>query len=286
MDKQDLNLPDEAKAKDAFWDLCKTIASLRHPKTGCPWDLRQSHESLQKYLVEEAYETVDVMTNNASLELADELGDVLLQVLLNAQLACDRGAFTIIDIMKIINKKMIHRHPHVFEEGFEYKDEAQIKANWQKLKSQEKDLDATAEARRLGKSQSFYKAYGKGPANYQALKIGQISQKIDFDWDKPEEVLAQLRAEICELEDEINVKGEPSRARLADEVGDVYFTLVQLARHLKVDPERAALDANKKFLMRFNKVEELALEKGLGAIESIGTEGLNKLWDQAKKELK
>jgi MazG family protein len=268
--------------KQAFGALCQTIAALRDPKTGCPWDLEQTHESLRKYMIEEAYEATDVMAPVNYKKLQEELGDVLLQVVLNAQLATDAGQFSILEVIKDLDSKMRRRHPHVFGEAGDpasksSRDKSDIKARWDEVKAEEKQKSP-----KDNYEAGIFAALNAGkitPASRHAVEIGKVAKKINFDWKDPLEVFSQLESEILELKTEIEKKS--TKELIAAEMGDVIFCISQLSRHLDLDPEVCALDGNKKFLRRFQILESLALAKGID-VKTVGTEQLEALWREAK----
>ncbi len=268
-------------AADAFANLCETIAKLRDPVDGCPWDLQQTHASLRRYMIEEAYEAARVMAGadkdlNDSRELCEELGDVLLQVVLNAQVAADRKGFQIADVIKSIDAKMRRRHPHVFgsDEARQARDMSSIKSNWAAIKTEEKKKKG-ADARDDG----FFGGIEGYPATIEAYEIGKRAAKIKFDWNSPAEVLAKLLSEVDEMKDEWE-KGD--RTALMAELGDVYFSLAQFSRHIGVDPEVIALDGNRKFLARFAEVEAIAKRRGV-KIQDTDQATLESLWEEAKR---
>ena len=267
-------------AAQAFQDFCVTVAALRHPDSGCPWDLEQDHRTLRQYMIEEAYEAAEVMAEEAPQELCEELGDVLLQVVLNAQIARDQETFQIHDVIHGINGKMRRRHPHVFgsAEDKAKRSVQEIKDKWQEIKAQEKA--AVPASREAGKSQVFRKAYRMGPATLQAFEIGKIAAKNRFDWPNPKDVFDQVKSEMKELE-EAMAEGNPEA--IAEEIGDLTFSLAQLCRHLKLNPEINGLEANRKFLRRFALVEELVAADGKD-IAKLTQPELETYWQKAKKE--
>ena len=280
-----------ALAENAFGRLVRTIAALRHPQTGCPWDLEQDHRSLRRFMLEEAYEAAEAMLQTDDAHLLEELGDVLLQVVLNAQVAEDRGAGHIVDVIEGIDAKMVRRHPHVFAplDSEPIGTEA-VRRNWDMIKAEEKR--GAAAPGQMKRKETFAEARKIHPALTQAFKIGKKARAINFDWDQPSEVLQQLRAEIDELEAEMkggtNAKDKASveaRERLADELGDVFFSLAQLSRHLGFEPEEAALRGNSKFLKRFETVENLAAARG-EEVDQLPRVELERLWLQAKSTSK
>jgi MazG family protein len=268
--------------KLAFGALCETIAALRDPKSGCPWDLEQTHASLRKYMIEEAYEATDVMEPVNYKKLQEELGDVLLQVVLNAQLAKDAKEFSILEVVKDLDSKMRRRHPHVFGEDGNpssktSREKSDIKAKWDEVKAQEKQ-----KAPETSGAKGVFEPLSAGkitPASRLAVEIGKLAKKINFDWKDPLEVFSQLESEVLELKEEITKKS--CKEQIAAEMGDVIFCVSQLCRHLDLDPEVCALDGNTKFLRRFKSLESLALAKGLD-VKTVGTEQLEALWKEAK----
>jgi MazG family protein len=268
--------------KLAFEALCETIAALRDPESGCPWDLEQTHASLRKYMIEEAYEATDVMEPVNYKKLQEELGDVLLQVVLNAQLATDAQEFSILEVVKDLDSKMRRRHPHVFGEvanpnSKTSRDMSDIKVKWDEVKAQEKQKSPE-----ITGANGVFESLSAGkvtPASRLAVEIGKLAKKINFDWKDPLEVLSQLESEVLELKEEITKKSR--KELIAAEMGDLIFCVSQLCRHLDLDPEVCALDGNKKFLRRFKSLESLALAKGLD-VKTVGTEQLEALWKEAK----
>lgn len=271
---------DLEKAKNTFADFCQTIAQLRDPKTGCPWDLKQTHQSLRPYMIEEAYEASAAMAKDDMSHICEELGDVLLQVLLNAQLACDDKQFTIIDVIESINQKMITRHPHVFNRennGQNPTTAKEVLSRWADIKKSE--------------AQSKGKEIPKGilagiasrehfPSTHLAYEIGKKSATVHFDWSHPNEVFDKLLSEVQELKEEW-VDIVSNRKKIYDELGDVYFTLAQLCRHLEMNPEIVAQDGNTKFIRRFEAMEALAHQRGILMSEApLGQ--LTNLWNEVK----
>ncbi|RZA26822.1 MAG: nucleoside triphosphate pyrophosphohydrolase [Proteobacteria bacterium] len=264
----------EAAAKE-FKNFVKTIAQLRHPTKGCPWDLEQTHESLRRYMIEEAYEAAETMLPSASAhDRTDELGDVLLQVVLNAQLQSDNKEGQITDVIRAINEKMIRRHPHVFAPGDKSVSSDQVIEQWAIIKQKEKSKDH--------KDGFFHKAKKVHPALTQAFQIGKTAQKIDFDWHTTEEVAQQFESEWKELAHEMHTG---DRSKIADELSDCFFSLAQLSRHLGFEPEDIAQRGNTKFIQRFELMEKIAKEQNHN-IESLGQAGLELLWKEAKKRQK
>ena len=269
-------VPDLQAAAAIFSEFVTTIAWLRDKKQGCTWDLEQDYKSLRRYMVEEAYEAAEAMSGVDNAEIRDELGDVLLQVILNAQIAKDEGHFTLIDVIDAINKKMLRRHPHVFAPKQNDITSDEVRTNWEKIKATEK-ASIPSKKESLG---VFAGAAKKQPSTIQALHIGKTAAKINFDWDTPLQVFDQLISEVKELE--IEVRQDPSDIdRITQEIGDVYFSLAQFCRHLKLDPETVAMDGNRKFLKRFTSLEAIANIEGKD-VNCISREELEQLWLKAK----
>ena len=253
-------------------ELVKVVAQLRHPTDGCPWDLKQDHKSLRRYMLEEAYEAADAMGGDDTKAIVDELGDVLLQVVLNGQLLSDSGRGSLTEIIAGIRKKMVRRHPHVFEDMGDLSEE-EIKKNWQRIKAKESVEESKERVFQKVQKERF-------PSLLQAYKIGKRAEEIAFDWGSPLEVWDQFYSEVKELEHEVRNSGDEEK--VLDEIGDVFFSLSQLCRHLKIDPEVAASRGNQKFLNRFKVLEDIAEERGLDVF-SLGTSELENLWKDAKK---
>lgn len=262
------------EVKTSFLNFVETIARLRDPKDGCPWDLEQDHQSLRKYMVEEAYEAAQAMAEGDVAEIVGELGDVLLQVVLNAQVGRDEGQFNIVDVIDGINEKMIRRHPHVFGDLENNISKEQVKENWEVIKSQEKGQKPKG---------YFSAAMSKFPATTQAEKIGKLSKKIAFDWSSAKGVLDKLNSEVDELNEAFKgpaFQGGDS-SDVLDELGDCFFTLAQLCRHLDQDAEMIALRGNRKFLNRFALVEERVLSEGK-SLKELNAAELENYWLEAK----
>lgn len=247
------------------------IRKLRDPKSGCPWDLKQNHHSLTKYLIEESYEYIYAVETGNIASMEEELGDVLLQVLLNSQIANDKNQFNIDSVAKKLADKMIYRHPHVFKEDVEVKDEKEVRENWELLKKSEK-------------KDTFHirveDAYA--PSLKASENIGAKSREINFDWDSIKDVMEKVNEELLEVKEEI--KTMESKERIKEEIGDLLFSIAQLSRHLEIDPELALKDANLKFVKRVNLVEEYVKKDKL-KMKSLPTSELEKYWAEAKKKL-
>ena len=246
--------------------LIETVRILRSPQ-GCEWDRAQTHKTLRPNMLEEAYEAVDAMDSGDMKHLKEELGDVLLQVLLHSQIADDEGEFNLDDVAKGLNEKLIHRHPHVFGNIKVYSTD-EIIDNWDKLKKEEKPHRKSA-MDGISKSQS---------ALMSAQKISKRAVKKGFEWPNENTLYECIKSEFDEFKEAVK-ENNPEHAE--EEMGDILFALVNLARWNKIDAEQALLKANKKFTARFRKMEELA-EKPL---EEYNFREYDILWKRAKENL-
>ena len=245
------------------------MARLRNPDGGCVWDLEQTFATIAPYTLEEAYEVVDAIRREDLDGLRDELGDLLLQVVYHARMAEEAGAFDFDNVVATICDKMIRRHPHVFGKDTVESAEAQTRA-WEALKADERGaagggtLDGVPVAL---------------PALVRGSKLSGRAARVGFDWPDTAAVRRKLDEELAEL-DEAMVEGD--RDGMADEMGDTLFTLINLCRHLKLDPERCLREANSKFETRFRRLEQL-VESQQGDWTSYGIEALERLWQKAKQ---
>ena len=246
--------------------LIETIRILRSPE-GCEWDREQTHMSLRPNMLEEAYEAVDAIDDGDIANLKEELGDVLLQVLLHSQIADDNGEFNIDDVSKELNEKLIHRHPHVFGNK-KVNSTDEILEAWDKLKKEEKK-DRKSQMDGISKSQS---------ALMSAQKISKRAVKTGFEWPDVQSLHACIKSEFDEFEQSVK---ENNKDHMEDEMGDILFAVVNLARWYKIDAEQALLSANKKFTKRFKKMEELKTKP----FEDYSFEEFNDLWKKAKIEI-
>ena len=291
---------DPARAAAVFEQSVAIMARLRAPG-GCPWDREQSFDSIRTYTLEETYEVLDAIERRDFPHLAEELGDLLLQVLFNAEMAANEGRFTIADVLDHLNRKLVRRHPHVFGEeasraaGNRADVDASVQGsasavlrNWEEIKKAEKraaaEGPATPAARPASRLDSVLRAL---PALAEAAKLGGKAQKAGFDWANWRDLLPKLDEEIRELkaEAEVAASGQAGesirRARIEAEVGDLLFTAVNLGRHLGVDPEMALRGCNLRFRERFGEME-LAAPRPL---EELSADELEALWVAAKKKL-
>jgi XTP/dITP diphosphohydrolase/ATP diphosphatase len=248
------------------------MARLRGPD-GCPWDREQTFDTIKRHTLEETYEVFDAIERRAWPELKDELGDLLLQVLFYSQMAAEAGYFTIDDVAANLNAKLIRRHPHVFGDAVA-EDADTVLRNWEQIKKAEKA--GTSESRK-----SLLDGIPRTmPAMLEAGKLGSRAAKVGFDWPDATGLFAKLQEEIIELQAEL-VPAPAATAAAEEELGDLLFTAVNLARHLHLDPESALRSANAKFRARFTHMEQAA--GGSSALESLSSEQLEELWKAAKQ---
>lgn len=252
-----------------FQSLREVIATLRGPN-GCPWDKEQTHESLKKYLVEETYEVLDAIDSKDDDLLIEELGDVLLQVMLHAQIGEDDGYFSIKDVIRSITEKMIRRHPHVFAEGSaETADE--VVTNWEAIKRTEKEGQVEVSV--------LDGIPLELPSLYRALELQKKAAKVGFDWKEVESMWVKVEEELKEFQNETM---SANRENQEKEFGDIIFALVNVARFYKIDPEEGLRATNLKFYNRFRFIEKTAQEKGYD-ITKMSLEELDKIWEEAKR---
>ncbi len=265
------------KTEYGIEDLRYLMRRLRDPKSGCPWDLKQNFQSLTSHTIEEAYEVVDAIEQDDMSHLSEELGDLLFQIIFYSQLAEEQSQFSFDDIISTITQKLIRRHPHVFPEStiessrVSLADEeiVEIKRVWEEIKRQErtdKGIGKTLDDIPLAL-----------PALNRALKLQKRAANVGFDWSDIKPVIEKINEEVIELEVEIK-RGD--KVRMADELGDLLFSCVNLARHLKLDPETSLRGANQKFKRRFESMELLT---GKTKIEDHSADQLELLWGKVKR---
>jgi len=254
--------------------LIEVMARLRDPKDGCAWDLEQTHASIAPYTIEEAYEVAEAVDSGNPDALRDELGDLLLQVIFQARIGEETGHFAFADIAKAITDKMIRRHPHIFGDA-SYRTQEEQRMAWEEMKSQERA--AKKETRLLDGIATTL------PAISRAEKLQKRAARVGFDWPDAMQVMDKLKEEIAEAE--IELKAEPrDQNRLMDEIGDLLFCVVNLARKTGIDPELALKSTNKKFTNRFNYIEQSLVSKGL-KIEDVDLDAMEKLWIESKQKV-
>jgi ATP diphosphatase len=263
-------------SKPSIEELLRIMAALRDPQNGCPWDVQQTFETIAPYTIEEAYEVADAIDRKDYSDLRDELGDLLLQVVFHARMAEEAGRFDFGDVVASICDKMIRRHPHVFDrDAAKLADADAQTVAWEEHKRREREAGGEIDA-------SLLAGISRGLPEWQrALKLQKRASRIGFDWSTPEPVLDKLREEIDEVRAELDAGSDAER--LTDEIGDVLFVCVNLARKAKVDVSQALRHANAKFERRFRRMEALAAAAG----ETLPGKPLaeqDALWDRAKAE--
>jgi tetrapyrrole methylase family protein/MazG family protein len=264
-----------------FGKLIAVQARLRAPK-GCPWDREQTHESLRTYLIEETYEVLEALESGNDAKFAEEMGDLLLQIVFHSQIAQEEGRFTVSDVIREIHDKMIRRHPHVFGET-RAKDSAEVLRNWEQIKSEER-LQAAKKNGGTGsgiaKVASLLDGVSRAlPATMEGFQLTRKAARIGFDWQDAAGIFEKLREETAELQAVLNTRDQ---RKMEEELGDLLFAAVNLARFLKMDPEIALKKANAKFSRRFREMEKLAREGGR-AFKNLPREEMEALWDATKK---
>jgi XTP/dITP diphosphohydrolase/ATP diphosphatase len=265
-----------------FSEAVAIMARLRAPG-GCPWDREQTFDSIRKYTLEETYEVFDAIERRHWPDLEEELGDLLLQLLFYAEMAAEAGSFTISGVIAGLNRKLIRRHPHVFGDaaaaaagnsapGLETGgiDSGQVLRNWEEIKKAEKVVPPES----AGRLDTIPRAL---PALQEAAKLGSKAAKAGFDWPDPSGLIDKLREETAELEQEL-AASQRSHSAIGEELGDLLFTAINLARHLKIDPEMALRDTNAKFRRRFAAMEASSPPP----LEALNPAELEDLWSAAK----
>jgi len=260
--------------------LIELMAALRTPGSGCPWDLEQSFATIAPYTIEEAYEVAEAIARGDLEDLREELGDLLLQVAFHARMAEEAGAFDFGDVVHAITAKLVRRHPHVFGDAGAL-PVAAVNELWDRIKGEEKDARAARRQRTGGERAETLAGVPTGlPALARALKLQEQAGKVGFDWNDARAVLAKIREEADEIESALAL-GPAEHNRLAEEVGDLLFAVVNLARHAGADPETALRAANAKFERRFAAIERALAARGKSPQQSTLTE-MDALWDAAK----
>ncbi|HSX84008.1 MAG TPA: nucleoside triphosphate pyrophosphohydrolase [Cellvibrio sp.] len=258
-------------------DLLLLMQRLRDPVCGCPWDLKQTYETIAPSTLEEAYEVVDAIERGDYLHLKEELGDLLFQAIFYSQLAAEQNLFRFGDVVDTLVAKLIRRHPHVFPNGDLYSgktdnalEEREVKQNWEAIKSAEREHKGLT-----GTLADIPRAL---PSLTRAAKLQKRAAQVGFDWSDVSGVMQKLTEELDELQ---HAMSQQTSQEIEDELGDVLFTCVNLARHLKVDPETALRKANTKFTARFDYMEKEAAQEGLTLVQLTPPE-LDKRWNDAK----
>ena len=254
-------------AKRSFDELVALMTTLRGPN-GCPWDRKQTLESLKPFIVEESYEVVDAIDKNDRSALAEELGDFLLQAVFVAEVAREEGSFDIGDAITAIYNKLVRRHPHVFGD-VEAKDAEQVLVNWEKLKNEERKAEDKSVL--AGVPQAL-------PALLKASRLTEKAARVGFDWRRAEDVFAKIDEEIHELREAIDGKNPQD---IHEEIGDLLFSIANIARKLDVNAEEALQSANRKFKRRFESMERSVRSAGRN-LDQLTLEQMDTLWDEAK----
>lgn len=258
---------------DSLKDVIKTVQTLRDPEKGCPWDLQQNHQTLLKYLIEETYEYREAVRQEDPKAKCDELGDVFLQVLLNSVIAEQSGEFSLEDVANNLNQKLIRRHPHVFSSSGSTLSPEQVQEQWRQIKEKEQ----TVHKKSLMPEKLTY-----APPLHAAHQIGVRSSQIDFDWKNPKDVFLKVEEELNEFKE--SLLGEDSNHHL-EEFGDLLFSIVQWGRHLNLDASDALEKANKKFCLRFQRLEAL-IEKDQAHYQDLQRNQRESYWKKVKENEK
>src|SRR6266403_1340490 len=272
----------QATPGEWFEKLVAVQAKLRAPD-GCPWDREQTHESLRTYLIEEAYEVLEAMESRNDAKFAEEMGDLLLQIVFHSQMAQERGGFTISDVIREIHDKMIRRHPHVFGET-RAKDSADVLRNWEQIKAEERRSKAKNPVNHSGSKPAREASLLDGvsralPATLEGFQLTRKASRIGFDWETAGGIFEKMGEETRELQNALDAREQP---KVEEELGDLLFAAVNLARFLKVDPEIALKKANAKFSRRFRAMEGLARKNGR-EFKDLPREEMEAFWDAGKK---
>src|SRR5437660_7477249 len=265
-----------------FERLVAVQARLRAPK-GCPWDREQTHQTLRTYLLEEAYEVLEALETGNDAKFAEEMGDLLLQIVFHSQIASEEGRFTVADVIREIHDKMIRRHPHVFGET-RAKDSAEVLRNWEQIKAEERRISGgkgdSSPGDGLPKEASLLDGVSRAlPATLEGFQLTRKASRIGFDWEDASGVFEKMEEETAELKKALK---EANHLKTEEELGDLLFAAVNLSRFLKVDPEIALKKANAKFERRFRAMERRARESGR-EFKDRTREEMESWWDAAKK---
>jgi MazG family protein len=271
-------------AGSALTALLDVMARLRDPQAGCRWDLAQDFRSIAPYTIEEAYEVADAIERADAASLRDELGDLLFQVVFHARMAQERGWFDFADVAASIHDKLVRRHPHVFSAHPQPLDGPALEALWEEQKARER-TDLKGGAQQISALADVPLAL---PALTRAAKLGRRAARVGFDWAEAPQVRAKVVEELAELDaalGETSTDGDRGRApaeRVAEEFGDLLFTLANWGRHLRIDPEAALRAANQKFEGRFRHMEVLARGRDLN-LQALSADAWEELWREAKE---
>lgn len=254
-------------SKRTFDDLVQLMTRLRGPG-GCPWDAKQTMPDLKPYVIEEAYEVVDAIDRNDRAALLEELGDHMLEAVFVAEIAREEGSFDIYDSITAVYDKLVRRHPHVFSD-VEAKDAEQVLVNWEKLKRDE---------RKAENKSVLAGVPGSLPALLKASRLTEKAARIGFDWRRTEDVFAKIDEEVAELREAVDGQ---DKANIEEEIGDLLFTIANIARKVGVNAEEALQATNRKFSRRFESMESRVNERGQN-LDQLTLEEMDQLWDEAK----
>ena len=252
----------------------KVIEILRDPENGCPWDLKQDYQSLAPYSIEEAYELVDAIESNNIDNIRNELGDLLLQVVLISQIAADKNDFNLDDVATEISNKIIRRHPQIFDHDYTNNDLPN--ESWERIKNNEENINGIKSKHILDKIETNI------PSTLRSIKIQKKAASLNFDWKNKTQVLSKVDEELIELKEAIQ---KNNKDNIEEELGDLFFTLLNLSRHLKLDPDQTIRKANNKFILRFNTMENILDEMNI-KWHNLEYSDFKKLWSKAKLILK
>jgi tetrapyrrole methylase family protein/MazG family protein len=272
-------------AGEWFEKLAAVQARLRAPD-GCPWDREQTHASLRTYLIEEAYEVLEALESGDDAKFAEEMGDLLLQIVFHSQIANEEGRFSVSDVIREVHDKMVRRHPHVFGEK-RAKDSAEVLKNWEQIKKEEraagkKDGDGSKQKRKPETGSLLDGVSRALPAALEGFQLTRRAARIGFDWENVQGVFDKMNEEAGELRQALSAK---DARRSEEEMGDLLFAAVNLARFLHMDPEIALKKANAKFSTRFRRMEELSAKSGK-ALADVPREQMEEFWESAKRSEK
>ncbi len=264
----------QAEVGELFEALVALQARLRAPG-GCPWDREQTHDSLRRYLLEETHEVLDAIDSGDTVNLAEELGDLLLQIVFHAELARESGRFNIGDVIEHVHAKMVRRHPHVFGTS-KASTSTEVLTNWEQIKAEERGLKVNTS--KVSPDSILDGVPRTLPALLEAQQLTSKAAKVGFDWKNAKDILSKIQEEIAEVNVELD---RNERQNIEEEIGDLFFTCVNLARFVGLDAELSLKKSNRKFIKRFHQMERAAAATGR-PLASLSSEELEELWVAAK----